>query len=49
MKKNIMVGGGGHALSILEMCDESDFMGYAHVRDIKSMTIPDLAKDIEIL
>ena len=49
MKKNIMVGGGGHALSILEMCDDSDFIGYADVRHIKSMSIPYLGTDKEVL
>ena len=49
MKRNIMVGGGGHALSILEMCDESDFIGYADVRDIKTMSIPYLGTDKEVL
>lgn len=36
-------------MSILEMCDESDFMGYADVRNIKSMSIPYLGTDKEVL
>ncbi len=49
MKKNIMIGGGGHALSILEICNDSDFIGYADIKSIKSMTIPYLGTDKEIL
>lgn len=49
MKKDIMVGGGGHALSILEMCNESHFIGYADTRNVESMSIPYLGTDEQVL
>lgn len=48
--KTILVGGGGHALSLLEtMSDLSIFAGYADVQPSKEMPIPYLGTDNDVL
>lgn len=50
MKKVILIGGGGHAISILELIkDHSIFLGYADVVPNSYMPIPYLGEDAMIL
>lgn len=50
MKKIILVGGGGHALSILEMSPNHDiFLGYCDYKEMPSMPIKYLGTDEEVL
>lgn len=50
MKKIILIGGGGHALSVLEMIeDQSIFAGYVDLQPNEYMTIPYLGNDEEVL
>ncbi len=49
MKKIIMVGGGGHALSILEMAPNHDvFLGYCDFKETPAMPIKYLGTDEEV-
>lgn len=50
MKKIILVGGGGHALSILEMAPNHDiFLGYCDCKETPTMPIKYLGTDEEVL
>lgn len=50
MKKIILIGGGGHALSVLEMIeDQSIFAGYVDLQPNEEMTIPYLGNDDVVL
>lgn len=50
MKKIIMVGGGGHALSLLEMVPNHDiFLGYCDCKSIPTMPLDYLGTDDDIL
>lgn len=50
MKKVILIGGGGHALSVLEMVeDHCIFAGYADLAPNENMPIPYLGNDEEVL
>jgi len=50
MKKIILVGGGGHALSILEMAPNHDiFLGYCDCKETLAMPIIYLGTDEEVL
>lgn len=50
MKKIILVGGGGHALSVLEMEPNHDlFLGYCDCKETPSMSIKYLGTDEDVL
>ncbi|MDD5929229.1 MAG: DapH/DapD/GlmU-related protein [Spirochaetales bacterium] len=50
MKKVILIGGGGHALSLLEMLDDiSLFAGYCDCKINEKMPIPYLGTDEDVL
>lgn len=50
MKKIILVGGGGHALSVLEMIEDHDiFAGYVDLLPNAEMPIPYLGNDEEVI
>lgn len=50
MKKIILVGGGGHALSILEMAPNHDiFLGYCDCNETPTMPIKYLGTDEEVI
>lgn len=50
MKKIILVGGGGHALSVLEMVPNHDiFLGYCDYKETPSMPIKYLGNDEDVL
>ena len=50
MKKIILIGGGGHALSVLEMAEDlSLFEGYADLQENVDMPIPYLGTDEEVM
>ena len=50
MKKIILIGGGGHALSVLEMAEDfSLFEGYADLHPNDDMPIPYLGTDEEVM
>lgn len=50
MKKIILIGGGGHALSVLEMAEDlSLFEGYADLQENLDMPIPYLGTDEEVM
>ena len=48
--KTILIGGGGHALSLLEtLSDYNQIVGYADMQPSKDMPIPYLGKDADVL
>ena len=50
MKKIIIVGGGGHALSLLEMTPNRDiFLGYSDCKSVDAMPLKYLGSDEEVL
>ena len=50
MKDVILIGGGGHALSLLEMLDDYGvFIGYSDIKENPSMPLPYLGTDDEVL
>ena len=50
MKKVILIGGGGHALSVLEMVENQGiFVGYVDLHPNADMPIPYLGNDEEVI
>lgn len=50
MKEIILIGSGGHALSLLEMLNShTDFAGYVDIKENPDMPIPYLGSDEEVL
>jgi UDP-perosamine 4-acetyltransferase len=49
MRPIILIGGGGHALSVCEMAKQSSFLGYADLHPSSFLQIPYLGTDEEVM